>query len=202
MVNMKQFRGIFNNVDRPSIVSSSHFCKAILEWMGLRFLISSAMINRIGRGKDGRWCCECSELVINDFFKDKKVKHLLEIGTYLGVSALMFSRYADKVTTIDVWPRTEPVGLWDLFEVDIDYYVFSAPKELDKYIKDLDFDFAYIDANHDLENVNHDFSLVEKCGKVLFHDYYLGNGGVKEFVDKLPKEEMTFFKPFVYWEKK
>lgn len=202
MVKMEQFRGIFNNTTKPSVAPDSHFCKAILEWFGVRFLISSAMSNQLERDKNGHWCCECTEIVINDFFRDKKIKHLFEIGTYLGVSALMFYRYVDKVTTIDVWPRTEPIGLWDTFEVNIDYNVFSEQDEIDAYTKDLDFDFAYIDANHDFEYVSHDFSIVKKCGRVLFHDYYLKSAGVKKFVDELPKDELTFFDPFVYWEKK
>ena len=42
----------------------------------------------------------------------------------------------------------------------------------------------------------------KKNSRHYFHDYYLKSAGVKKFVDELPKDELTFFDPFVYWEKK
>ena len=39
-----------------------------------------------------------------------------------------------------------------------------------KVLKEVDYDFAFIDARHEVEEVKKDFRLVMKCGRVLFHD--------------------------------
>ena len=202
MVDMKQFRGIYNNYNTLIVKPDSHFCKAILEWFGLRFLISSAMSGAIGMDKNGESGCKCNEFILDEFFRNKKIDHLLEVGTYLGVMALLFTRYAKQVTTIDAWPRTDPLSLWGMFEAKVNYFASGKQDELDSLISKTDFDFAYIDADHSYNCVKHDFENVKKCGRVLFHDYWDSNSEVEKFVKELPQDELTFIEPFVYWERK
>ena len=68
----------------------------------------------------------------------------------------------------------------------------------------MDFDFVFIDGDHD-GGIELDFELCKKCGTILFHDY--SDRGqrklnkVKNFIDTLPKNEITILEePFVLWQ--
>jgi hypothetical protein len=69
----------------------------------------------------------------------------------------------------------------------------------------LKFDFAFIDGDHTFEGVKNDFSLVSKCGRVLFHDYDTPKGSVnpvRKFIDTLDKNKIEARKDFALWTNK
>lgn len=203
MVNMDKFRNAYTTPEYVKIKTEDHICHTLVQWYGTRALLSSGISSGVGFTQDGKKVFLCNEKVLKEFFAGKLVKYCLEVGTYLGVMSLILSRYCQKVSTVDILPRTDALALWDRYGADVTYNVSNDQSEIDKYVKALDFDFAYVDADHTYESVKHDFSLVKKCGRVLFHDYYTKHHpGIKKFIDELPEEELTFFDPFVYWEKK
>lgn len=173
----------------------------IMNHFGWHYLISSILIS------ENAGVYEDEEENIRNFLKSKKVKNIIEIGTFRGVSALLFSDYAEQVKTIDIHTHTQPLPLWVYFGKirSIDYITVKDDQDKKEVSDNSVFDFAFIDGEHSTESVKYDFECVKKCGRVLFHDYYnrkiIHHYGVKEFVDTLPKEEVTIFEPFAYWEK-
>ena len=203
MVNMDKYRDAYTITERVKVKTEDHICRNLIQWYGTRAILSSGISNGLGHLEDGKTVYLCNEAVLQKFFVEKTIENCLEIGTYLGVMSLVLSRYCQKISTVDVVPRTDPLSLWDRYAANVTYNVSNNQAEIDEYIEALDFDFAYIDADHTYESVKHDFGLTKKCGRVLFHDYYTEHHpGIKKFIDELPKEELTFIDPFVYWEKK
>lgn len=136
---------------------------------------------------------------------------VLEIGTYRGVSSAYMARRCKRVITIDlVKGQIERDGdafdrkaFWrhmgidniDLFLVDDDHAKAAA-------LAPLDFDLAFIDGG--AVNVADDFSLVRRCGRVLFHDYDTVKTRriVYDFVNSLPPDEVEIMGLFALWQKK
>lgn len=132
---------------------------------------------------------------------------LLEIGTAKGVSALIASMHFEKVITVDIEKFPMAEVLWFVFRKRdvIDSYIIDHNEEKESLIATLDFDCAFIDGDHRYEGIEMDFNAVKRCGKVLFHDYWETEDkctGPREFIDTLPKDQLTFDKPFVLWETK
>jgi hypothetical protein len=196
-----QALGIKHNRDAAyDRITEAHICNAIGEEFGRRYTNGSAAFDQVN--EDGKTFIVCYEKAFRSLLKDRDIHNAVEIGTYLGVSSLFLAHYAYHLTTIDVIPRTEPVSLWNYFGVSpkITYAVALDNKAKQEYLSGLDFDFAFIDGDHSYEGVKFDFELVERGGRVLFHDYP-GKEGVKKFVDELPKKELEIVKNFAYWEK-
>ncbi len=135
------------------------------------------------------------ERVFRRLLGPNEYDHVLEIGTYRGVSAAAMALYCDKVTTIDlVDGRMEELGetfdrdaFWKAVGVRefIDLKLVKDNSDRDALIAQLSFDFAFIDGAPDIASITHDFEQVKRCGAVLFHDYARGND-VARFVHGLP----------------
>jgi predicted O-methyltransferase YrrM len=100
-----------------------------------------------------------------------KISTAVEIGTFRGATAAYIAQYADKVHTFDIrdiydFPTWEKLGLAD----KIIFHHVSGKDEIGEILKDIEFDFAFIDDGHSYENITADFELVRRCGRVLFHD--------------------------------
>jgi len=155
--------------------------------------------------------------VIRSFLKPVKAHTVLEIGTYKGIASLYMSQFCKKLYTIDLLEgklETEGVPvhpnrveLWKMFDADnIIYLPAKCNNSKARIIKKIDFQFAFIDGEHTFEGVENDFELVKHCGKVLFHDYDKSvqekRNGVYNFINTLPKEQITVRDIFAYWENK
>lgn len=134
-------------------------------------------------------------------------EHAVEIGTYKGVSAAYMAQFCCHVTTIDLvhgrLEQTEPgwdrQSFWGYLGFDnIDLRLVKDDAEKAAVIRDLDFDFAFIDGDHEGGAPARDFELVRRCGRVLFHDYG-GNSGVTAFVDTLPRAQLRISNVFALW---
>ena len=153
------------------------------------------------------------EVLFRKMLEINPIVHALEIGTWRGISAALIAHYAKSVTTIDIHFHIDAVRAWRFAGIQkkINYIVTSDENKSD-VISGIPFDFAFIDGAHNYESVKKDFSLVKKCGRVLFHDYSKSatrNGkqecvynGPTRVVDELPSDEMTIEEPFAYWERK
>ena len=144
--------------------------------------------------------------------KGKGYRTALEIGTYRGCSAAEMSQYVDRVITIDLkkgklehneesWDRQ---AFWNSLDIhNIELYLVADDQEKAHLIRALNFDFAFIDGAHNEKGVALDFSLVKRCGHVLFHDAD-DNGperpnAVYEFIQTIPQEELEYMDIFALW---
>lgn len=171
----------------------------MVELYGEGYLRKSALSIREGAG------------VFEQVMKGKGIQTALEIGTYRGVSAAEMSQYCEQVITIDLkHGKAEKLGekldrqaFWRALGItNIDLRLVKDDKEKAALIDALVFDFAFIDGAHD-QTVANDFSLVKKCGTVLFHD--VDSRGrpeldyVYDFVMSLPKHQVERLDIFAIW---
>jgi predicted O-methyltransferase YrrM len=116
----------------------------------------------------------------------KGYSDMVEIGTWRGVSALVFASWGIKVHTFDIIEQEHCKPLWELFEVEVDQHICIDRKDISGWMDIVPFDFAFIDAVHDYDNVKADFEMVKRCGRVIFHDYdEVGFPGVYKFVNEI-----------------
>lgn len=112
----------------------------------------------------------------------------VEIGTCKGLTAILLSRRFDEVVTIDVDPDYErkkiaaAVGVTNVRFVTVAGNIGKA-----SLINSLAFDAAYVDGDHARDTAS-DFRLVERCGNVLFHEYWPAQPAVVSLVDRLRTE--------------
>ena len=182
--------------------------KKIIEYFGEERLKRSAL--RIGDG----------DKIIEKILKKEKFDTILEIGTYRGMSAAFMSQFCKRLITIDliegrleqmIKEGKEPAyptrkNVWDKFKIkNIELCLISSNVAKEKLLNNMNFDFAFIDGAHD-PTVALDYELTRKCGHVLFHDYddrgHKALNYAKDFVDSLPREELTITHLFAYWVKK
>ena len=123
-----------------------------------------------------------------DFFGKFPIKTVVEIGTHKGLSAAYMAQFAKKIFTFDVKDYVEKYKVWSDFKVEekIRYFTVSGREEISEILKDIKFDFCFIDGLHKYDEVRADFEMVKKCGKVLFHDSAKRKVyGVRKFVDEI-----------------
>lgn len=126
--------------------------------------------------------------------KCQPIKHALEIGTFLGLSAALIAEYAEKVTTVDILTYDDSefkFRFWRHLGVQdkIDSRIFSRSFDKAFFISNLTPDFVFVDGSHLMESIQFDFSLVYQSPKILMHDYgetgVCGWPDVKEFTDNV-----------------
>lgn len=134
------------------------------------------------------------------------VDNVIEMGTFNGLSTLILASISKLVFTFDVAFRNAEY-MWSFFpklRSKINYCVGSQ-ETIDDTIKRIlmgnlkyfKINYAFIDGNHLLENVKHDFGLVKFCGRVLFHDADMPH--IAEFVKEIGGKVFDGTK-FGYWE--
>lgn len=112
-------------------------------------------------------------------------KRCVEIGTYKGLTAVVLSRYFEEVVTLDILPDddkraiAESTGRRNIRFIDV-----RDNAEKAKIVNGLEFDAAYVDGDH-AHDTETDFSLVERCGRVLFHEYWPAQPPVWNLVNRL-----------------
>jgi predicted O-methyltransferase YrrM len=143
-----------------------------------------------------------NQVEFRDFFKDIKIKTIVEIGTYKGASTAYMAQFAKKIFTFDIRNYRDKYKLWKDLGIDnkIHYFTikgvnknfagsFKPSKnrvDIKDILKDIRFDFAFIDGEHTYEAVRADFELVKHCGRVLFHDVNKkAFAGVRKFADEI-----------------
>lgn len=145
------------------------------------------------------------EAITKPIIKILQPQNILEIGTHLGLSAILWANLSDMVTTIDIRMYQQNVNRWQDFNVNhkINFIRVASNEQKKRIVSGLDFDFAFIDGGHTKEDVQFDFEITKKCGKVLFHDYKPEGGiyakctnermqDLVEFVDGLSPQIFIF----------
>jgi len=125
---------------------------------------------------------------------------VIEIGTNRGITAALLSCYAKRVITIDIELNDWCFKFWKYLKRDnISYFVYK-PEDIYSYLENETFDFAFIDGDHTGNFPRNDFEAVKKCGKVLFHDYFLDKRfpAVNEVINSL-EGHLWIKEPYVLW---
>jgi predicted O-methyltransferase YrrM len=110
----------------------------------------------------------------------------VEIGTFHGATAAYMAQFAKHVHTFDI-RNLYDLATWDKlgFADKITFHHVKDRDEIKKILKNIKFDFAFIDDDHS-EKVRDSFELVRKCGRVLFHDIeHPKFPEVSKFIDKI-----------------
>lgn len=125
------------------------------------------------------------------FFKNIRTDVAVEVGTYKGLGAAYIAQFANRVHTFDIVDYPEKYKVWYDLGVSskISFHVVKSRYEggiarnfegvhekneeavdIKSIIDTIDFDFAFVDGEHTGEEIEKDWELVKKCGRVLFHD--------------------------------
>lgn len=115
-------------------------------------------------------------------------KRCVEIGTCKGLTSLVLARHFEEVVTIDIESDKDKQSIAEFCGIkNIVFHDVADNAEKGAVIRALgDFDAAYCDGNHAYD-ARADFDLVERCGRVLFHEYWPLQPTVWELVNRLRK---------------
>jgi protein-L-isoaspartate O-methyltransferase len=144
---------------------------------------------------------------INKHERDQlKTMTCLEIGTFYGVTAVVLSQFFQRVVCVSV--DEMPVQMKHdivahLGIQNIRFFDVQNNDEKAALVNNLQFDFCYQDGDH-AHDTTSDFSLVKRCGRVLFHEYTPLQAPVHNLVHSLPKEEVIFahYDWLAYWSRR
>lgn len=120
----------------------------------------------------------------NDF----RGKCCLEIGTLKGLTAVVLSRYFERVVTIDIVDDPEKRAIAAMLGVtNIGFVSVRDNTEKAEVIKAVQFDAAFVDGDH-ARDTESDFALVRRCGRVLFHEHWRAQPAVQKLVARIRGE--------------
>ena len=140
--------------------------------------------------------------IINQFYKPHF--KMVEVGSFEGISTLLFSQFVDTVYSVDCYdykvPETGRIPSHDQTFLDAEALFLGRTKDIKNIVKirktsveaaqdfpDASLDAVYIDAEHDEDSVRQDIKTWRKkikLGGILSgHDYYL------EHIGRILREE-------------
>lgn len=120
-----------------------------------------------------------------------KGKTCFEIGTWNGLTAVVLSKFFDRVVTVDIAHNKlkheiiQHLGIKNIECIDIGFNDEKAG-----VLSGLKFDCAYLDGNH-AEDTETDWALTKHCGRVIFHEVWPFQSPVWELVNSLPQEQVV-----------
>lgn len=134
----------------------------------------------------------------------KKRMTCLEIGTYNGISAIVLSQYFDRVICVSVDENPGELlkhRICSYLGIDnVRFFDVQNNEQKAAIVEKLDFDFCYQDGDH-AHDTDADWTLVNRCGRVLLHEYWPLQPSVWNLVNSLPQREImrAQFDCFAYW---
>jgi predicted O-methyltransferase YrrM len=147
----------------------------------------------------GQWFHPENQEMLDKLIRDHEIKDVIEIGCYLGASAIFMAQRVEKVTTIDHFSQS----VVDFADKDNYYQVLynlrflnisnvevlaMSSEEANKKYPDMTADLVYIDGSHDYENIKKDIELwLPRAKKIICGDDYTENEefGIIQAVDEL-----------------
>lgn len=128
------------------------------------------------------------------FLTENKVRGgtCFEVGTWNGLTAVVLSRFFDRVVTVDIAHnelKRDVLGHLGIDNITCIDIVDNEQKA--KVAKKMTFDFAYLDGDH-AHDTESDFALVKHCGRVLFHEVWPFQPPVWNLVHTLPAGQVVF----------
>lgn len=139
---------------------------------------------------------------LDRFLKDLNPKKeiCLEIGTFHGITAVILSRYFDKVISLDIMPSIQKRQIIKKLGIDnVQFIDIKNNREKEEVIKGLKFQFCFMDGDHRNDTMI-DWDLVKSCGKVLFHEYWISQPSVFDLFNSLEGRKEYGGINFAYWE--
>ena len=143
-----------------------------------------------------KWAVDIVTRIMNEC----QPKRILEIGTYNGVSALVFESFpfVERVDTIDIMESPIVAVLFKALSKRgaIRAHIADCGRlHKEDIIKHLEFDFAFIDRDHTYDGVSEDIGIIApRCDTMLFHD--AKNAGVERSLKELRGFDIEFDKTF------
>lgn len=105
-----------------------------------------------------------------DLLRHVRPKSVLEIGGWDGVSTTAMAMLVDRVVCMEVHPRPRLLDLPIRFP-NVEVVEGASPGALSRF-HDGEFDLAYIDGGHSLDEVKADILACQRVARVLSgHDY-------------------------------
>lgn len=118
-------------------------------------------------------------------------KRCVEIGSWMGLTAVVLSRYFDEVVSIDIHPTPVKHEIIDFLGIkNIKFIDVKDNDEKALVFKRLSFDAAYSDGDH-AKDAFEDFELVKRCGHVLMHEVWVSQPNVWKLVRRLRDHNQT-----------
>lgn len=109
----------------------------------------------------------------------------LEIGTLKGLTAAVLSRYFDRVISVDIIHDPQRDEVADLLQLkNVEFVIVPNNKAKAELVSSLKFDAAYVDGDH-ISDTESDFALVQRCGRVLFHEHWEAQPAVINLLRRL-----------------
>lgn len=137
---------------------------------------------------------------VKDFFKDKSVKSIAEIGSYKGYTTRFFSELFEKVYAVD--NNLEFHNLSKKFNKDKDNIEYITLDIYNNEWKDLDstIETVFIDAGHEYKHCKldtiHSLKQFKDLHYVIFDDYGVWCG-VKQTVEEFITKNILIFDQYV-----
>jgi hypothetical protein len=108
---------------------------------------------------------------------------VVEIGTLKGLTAIVLARYFTRVVTIDVVDDPQKREIAEMLGIkNIAFVNVRDNAEKADVVAAVKFDAAFVDGDH-ARDTETDFALVERCGRVLFHEHWGAQPPVMKLVD-------------------
>jgi predicted O-methyltransferase YrrM len=125
-----------------------------------------------------------------DFFKKYKVKTIIEIGTYQGISTAYMVGFAKNVFTFDIINYKKKYEIWQDLGVTekIHYQTIKNREDIKEVLGRIKFDTVFIDGKHTYDDVKKDYELIKpyKPKIVLFDDVAKRKKyGIRDFVKEI-----------------
>jgi len=122
----------------------------------------------------------------------------VEIGTLKGLTACLLARRFERVVTIDIIDDPQKLEIAAMLDIhNIAFVNVRDNAEKADLIRAVNFDAAYVDGDH-TNDTELDFSMVKRCGRVLFHEFWDAQPAVVAQVGKLNGNVVTSGK-FALW---
>src|SRR3990167_8980327 len=119
---------------------------------------------------------------------------MVEVGSFEGISTLLFSKFVDTVYSVDYYdykvPETGRIPEHDQSFVVAEKLFLDRTKEI-KNFPDRSLDVVYIDAEHDEESVREDIKEWRK--KIKFGGYLCGHDYTLPYIQDILKEHNLFY---------
>jgi hypothetical protein len=201
ILTMRWFQSFFRNqpfVDR----TLCHFLvrRLTLPALSLADLFPNfdQRIVSIGRISRGSWSTPLADLVmLLKIALCTEPRQLMEIGSYLGYTALVLAQHIARdarIVTIDRHPDHGEAYLGTSFASMIERRVGNIDRPMFARDKPGSYDLIFVDAAHAYENARNDTELVlpllSTAGFIVWHDYanwgyFSGQNGVPEYLSEL-----------------
>jgi hypothetical protein len=131
---------------------------------------------------------------LGKFLADNEVRGKLcfEVGTWNGLTAIVLSRFFDRVVTVDIAHNRIKHDVIDHLGLK-NIRCFDIKDNFDKarIAEQFPFDFAYLDGNH-ANDTGNDWALTRGCGRVLFHECWPIQPPVWDLVNSLPQTQVKY----------